>query len=630
MRLLRLDHDDELSLVERYEERIPPYAILSHTWGADSDEVTYLDVVNMANLHKLGWNKIHACAKQAKRDNLQYFWVDTCCIDKSSSAELTESINSMYNWYKKAKVCYVLLEDLPAHLGLEDQIAKCRWFTRGWTLQELLAPSNVEFYDQDWTFRGSRKDHTDTISEFTSIPTEVLLKPRTIYMESVGARMSWASSRVTKRTEDIAYCLLGIFEINMPLIYGEGKRAFLRLQEEIIKRNNDLTILGWDSVSYYKRWDGLVEVLAGSPAAFAGSAKLQNISIGLGPEFSITNRGLLLTGDFKLSYRSSRQKPEKSTYVLQIATTGDSATREIGLRKLAPHLYGRLRRLPPSGYYNASSGFDDSDYITKSDNITETPTDEDTIYIRTDFRHTDDFTHLAASRNNALHIPKQEDLEILQVTPRLLWDHSDAVFLQTRQGTPYPYYSSVVAVLFKSGVGGYKDHIFLVYESGVVHPVLHVFSESSAEEHLQDIGRLFPAWSEERSRRLRGSDYHDPIPEKDISWEDIRKEAPWILKKGDSVVMSGSQGRCTIRFFLESDMLYPYNIPVISLKPSVTHSQSGIDTIQNDVEVSTQLADTFLATRLQSRADSHHKFYSSTSDTGSIDSTKALYHVHIH
>jgi hypothetical protein len=79
MRLLRHDHNNDLSLVEYYEGNIPPYAILSHTWGADSDEVTYLDVVNMANLHKLGWNKIHGCARQARRDKLQYFWVDTCC-----------------------------------------------------------------------------------------------------------------------------------------------------------------------------------------------------------------------------------------------------------------------------------------------------------------------------------------------------------------------------------------------------------------------------------------------------------------------------------------------------------------------------------------------------------------------
>ncbi|CAN9383228.1 unnamed protein product [Alternaria alternata] len=365
------------------------------------------------------------------------------------------------------------------------------------SLEELLAPSNVEFYDQDWTFRGRRKDHTDTISKFTSIPTKVLLKPKAIYKESVGARMSWASKRVTKRTEDMAYCLLGIFEINMPLIYGEGKRAFLRLQEEIIKRSNDLTILGWDNVVMprTKKWDNLVEVFATSPAAFARSADLQKTSSGLGPEFSITNRGLLLTGDFKLFYRSSRQEPEMSTYVLQIATTDDSATREIGLRKLAPRLS------------------DDSDYIT------ETRTYEDTIYIRTDFHHTDDFTHLAASRKNALHIPKQKYLEILRVTPQWLWDHSDAVFLQTRlDALGHPYYSSVVAVQFELRLG---------------------------------------------SRN----------PKKDMSWEDMKREIPWVLEKGDTTEVSDEEFRYNIKFFLKSDHLGPHKIRVISLKASITKGE---------------------------------------------------------
>jgi hypothetical protein len=435
----------------------------------------------------------------------------------------------------------------------------------GWTLQELLAPSNVKFYDQDWAFRGRRKDHTDTISKFTSIPTEVLLKPRTLYNKSVGARMSWTSKRITKRTEDMAYCLLGIFEINMPLIYGEGERAFLRLQEEIIKRNNDLTIFGWDSVSvgHYEKWNSLVKVLASSPAAFASSSKLQKISIGLGPEFSITNRGILLTGDFKLSYRSSRQKPEMSTYVLQIATTDDSATRKIGLRKLAPRLYGRLRKLPRLVNHSASSDSGDHDYIT------ETPTDEDTIYITTDFHHVNDFTHLSVSRKNTLHIPKQEDFKILQVTPQWLWDHSDAVFLQPRQDIAYPpYYSSVVAIKFNLWLGGHSHNIYVVYESGVLHPLLHVFSSLSTLEQRRDIMRLFSTfWSEEDSHRE--NQYRDLASKKDISWEDVKREAPWLLKEGDSTYVHGTAYRYNIKFFLEVGRLDPYGIPVLSLKASV-------------------------------------------------------------
>lgn len=436
----------------------------------------------------------------------------------------------------------------------------------GWTLQELLAPSYVEFYDQDWTFRGSRKDHIDTISKFTSIPTKVLLRPKTIYMESVGARMSWASMRITKRTEDMAYCLLGLFEINMPLIYGEGKRAFLRLQEEIIKRNNDLTILGWDNVLRLQSCHGLVGVLATSPKAFAGSADLQNIYVGLGPEFSVTNRGLLLTGNLKFFYRSSPERPGKSAYVLQIATSSDSMTREIGLRKLAPGLYGRLRKLPRLESYNASV----KSYF---DHITDTPIDENSIYIRTDFHQTDISTHLTTSRKNALHVLKQEDLEILQVTPQWLWDYSDAVFLQTRQDNLiYPHYSSVVAVEFRLWLGGHNHSIFVVYESGVITPVLHVSSYHSTLERHQGITRLFPT-PRGKTEIHRGNEYRDLVSKKDISWEDVKREAPWLLTQGDSINVRGTDNIYNIRFFLEPGKLNLYNIPVISLKASVVKGE---------------------------------------------------------
>jgi hypothetical protein len=429
----------------------------------------------------------------------------------------------------------------------------------GWTLQELLAPSKVEFYDQDWTFRGSRKDHTDTISEFTSIPAEVLLRPKRIYKESVGARMSWASKRVTKRTEDMAYCLLGIFEINMPLIYGEGKRAFLRLQEEIIKRNNDLTIFAWETVLVqpYKTGDSLTEVLATSPAAFAGSADLRNISVEPGPEFSITNRGLLLTGDFKLSYRSYSLEPKLSTYMLQVATTARSAPLNVALRKLAPRLYGRLRKTPkPRSLHSAI-------------NINDTPIYEDTIYIKTDLHHHHiDIAHLSMSRKNALHIHEQEDLKIYRGIPETLWDHSDAVFLQPRQDFAYPYYSSVVAVKFNLLLGGHSHNIYVVYESGVLHPVLHVFSSLPTLEQRRDIMRLFPTFSSEENSH-HGNQYRDLVSKKDISWEDVRREAPWLLKEGDSTNVHGTAYRYNIKFFLESGRLDPHRIPVISLKASV-------------------------------------------------------------
>jgi hypothetical protein len=156
MRLLRRSDDGEFQFTNYLDDKatIPPYAILSHTWGADNAEVTFEDLGNGSGKTKLGYNKIQLCAKQAEQDGLQYFWVDTCCIDKANKAELSHAINSMFRWYRDAIRCYVYLSDVsnPAfgcsQLLWESEFRKSTWFTRGWTLQELLAPSLVEFYSQ--------------------------------------------------------------------------------------------------------------------------------------------------------------------------------------------------------------------------------------------------------------------------------------------------------------------------------------------------------------------------------------------------------------------------------------------------------------------------------------------------
>lgn len=133
MRLLQIQDSGKFSLVERVGNDIPPYAILSHTWGPSKDEVTYHDLLNGTGRNKMGYCKLEFCRKQAEQDRLQYFWVDTCCIDKTSSAELSEAINSMYSWYQAAEVCYAYLADVPSN----NTFSCSRWFTRGWTLQEL-------------------------------------------------------------------------------------------------------------------------------------------------------------------------------------------------------------------------------------------------------------------------------------------------------------------------------------------------------------------------------------------------------------------------------------------------------------------------------------------------------------
>jgi hypothetical protein len=245
MRLLKRCADGSFSLTTFFTINVPPYAILSHTWDADNQEVTYHEITSGAGRNKSGHRKIEFCADKAEEDMLEYFWVDSCCIDKSNSSELTEAINSMYRWYSEATKCYVYLSDVPTdreqrsrHYPWEQAFNQSRWFTRGWTLQELLAPSSVEFFSWDGERLGDKGSLQSRISQITGIAS-LALGGRPMSQFSIEERMSWAAHRQTTREEDRAYCLLGIFEVYMPLIYGEGQRnAVRRLREEIDKSLN--------------------------------------------------------------------------------------------------------------------------------------------------------------------------------------------------------------------------------------------------------------------------------------------------------------------------------------------------------------------------------------------------------
>jgi hypothetical protein len=246
MRLLKRKDDGEFSLTKCLIDNIPPYAILSHTWAADDEEVTFNDLMNHTGKNKASYTKLHFCGEQAANDHLQYFWVDTCCIDKSSSAELTEAINSMFRWYQNAAKCYVYLSDVST-LGHDKNDDLCwptwklafrnsRWFTRGWTLQELIAPESVEFFSLEGIRLGDKRSMEQLVYEITSIPIRAL-RGHPLSDFSLAERMKWATKRKTTRQEDKAYCLLGIFDIHMPLIYGEGnEKAFTRLREEMEKQ----------------------------------------------------------------------------------------------------------------------------------------------------------------------------------------------------------------------------------------------------------------------------------------------------------------------------------------------------------------------------------------------------------
>ncbi|KAH6974273.1 hypothetical protein BKA56DRAFT_634228 [Ilyonectria sp. MPI-CAGE-AT-0026] len=246
---MRLINVETLRLESFVGDKIPPYAILSHTWGADVDEISFEDI-QKRNIAKSGSGikKLKGSCNQAKQDHLKYAWIDTCCINKDSSKELDEAINSMFQWYLNATVCYTYLSDVPQGDDSWDPDSKfnsSRWFQRGWTLQELLAPETLRFYDQDWTLIGTKIEMSTAIEAITGISLQFLCGWEDLRRASVAQRMSWAAKRKTSRKEDIAYCLLGIFDVTMPMIYGEGDRAFSRLQQEIIKHSRDYSILAW-------------------------------------------------------------------------------------------------------------------------------------------------------------------------------------------------------------------------------------------------------------------------------------------------------------------------------------------------------------------------------------------------
>jgi hypothetical protein len=248
MRLLEYNNDGELSLTEDFiGGEIPEYAILSHTWGADIEEVTYRDVIDGTGKNKVGYEKIRFCGEQARCDSLRNFWVDTCCINKSSDRELSEAINSMFRWYRKASKCYVYLADVSTNdqidLSLQSWEAafrNSRWFTRGWTLQELIAPPSVEFFCSNGNRLGDKKSLEGQLYKITGIPVSAL-QGSPLSEFSFEERISWAKMRETKREEDKAYSLLGIVDISMPVIYGEGREnAFRRLNREWKDRLDEL------------------------------------------------------------------------------------------------------------------------------------------------------------------------------------------------------------------------------------------------------------------------------------------------------------------------------------------------------------------------------------------------------
>ncbi|KAJ4401742.1 hypothetical protein N0V85_005459 [Neurospora sp. IMI 360204] len=265
------------------EDEVPTYAILSHTW--DGDEVTLQDMQQpnarrilqssnpptkswmkfpqSSNPPSKSWKKIQDACLKASLKGFLYIWIDSCCIDKTNSAELQEAINSMFRWYRNSAVCLALLSDvdesdfkfdkeLQSHATLSSPL-------------ELLAPDKLLFFDVYWKQLGSRSHWANQISKTTGIHAKFLLGTglenwdleAVLRDTSVATKMSWAAGRQTTRVEDEAYCLLGLFDLHMPMLYGEGRKAFARLQQEIMKSTDDCTLLAW----------GYNEPLLGAPVS---------------------------------------------------------------------------------------------------------------------------------------------------------------------------------------------------------------------------------------------------------------------------------------------------------------------------------------------------------------------------
>lgn len=317
--------------------KIPSYAILSHTWGPD--EVTYADMTTKSRDEleaKAGYQKIvkfgqfvrdrdaprtpvrvPRCAEDRRVDRKNavmwpsayrptHVWVDTCCIDKSSSSELSEAINSMFVWYQEAVFCVAILEDYE-HPGGEsssqyrpsdDAFIQCRWFTRGWTLQELLAPGRLFFVDKHWVFLGPRPEVLEPVSVASGID-KMYLQNGSWQKANIAKRLSWAAKRETTRPEDLAYCLLGVFGVHMPLLYGEGGHsAFIRLQEEIIKEFDDHSLFAWGRRNHAKTgpWNESPNVVLGAfashPSQFQGLDNMQTYSGDEEEPHTVTNKGI--------------------------------------------------------------------------------------------------------------------------------------------------------------------------------------------------------------------------------------------------------------------------------------------------------------------------------------------------
>ena len=279
--------DRRAKVLEFGDDEVTEYAILSHRWI--EQEVDYKEIVKLAKMdeeerseirRRDGYLKILQSCEQAKKDGYKWLWVDTCCIDKRSSAELSEAINSMYRLYENSGICYAYLHDVPSssfptarnNKKYPKSIGWPQWFSRGWTLQEMIAPRDLRFFNKDWHPIGDKRSLAPILQDITGVPQDILKEGLSSNRPCVAQIMSWAANRTTTRVEDKAYSLMGLLDVNMPMLYGEGKKAFHRLQLEIIRTSNDHSIFAWGYNGMKARTGS---ILADDPSFFWGCEKME-------------------------------------------------------------------------------------------------------------------------------------------------------------------------------------------------------------------------------------------------------------------------------------------------------------------------------------------------------------------
>lgn len=524
---MRLIKTTTLELEEFIESQIPKYAILSHTWG--NEEVTLQEWRNRkkwsSNISsREGYQKILDCCKRARRDCLDYVWVDTCCIDKTSSAELTESINSMFRWYSQAKVCYAYLIDFDVSASsFHDGAKDCRWFTRGWTLQELIAPSKVEFYDKNGQYQGGRDFKYETLAAITGIDADVLAGYESPYKYSVAIRMSWAASRQTTRPEDTAYCLLGLFDVSLPLIYGEGVGAFRRLQEAIMKSNNDLSILAWgmspkiaDTAAAAASASAFVvhrqsedpqaqhqQLFATSPSDFAHSKNVCGLPLDhSNTEFMMTNKGLHVEANlFKGGHEGSQG------YFLCLAWRNTIG--RFGRYANANNIWLKLRKIL-TDIYTPDGLFEDGCFETAgctglmSFYILHQP--QETYYIR------------RRRQVNDIHILEHDHIRLKKAIPEIKWNEASRIFYEPdEESTPLVY-----AARFEAQIPLQNSKMeFIIIFDNVTHG--------------RSGGLLCSILDRKEYPRQSDWIFGDRGPGRDLLWCDLKFNMPEVMQLGNKL-----------------------------------------------------------------------------------------------